>query len=45
MSLTKYEWWSVCRRVKPALTWSDYELMWDDFQARKAQGRLAGQVH
>lgn len=29
------EWWDVCRRVRPDITRAEYDLMWDDFQARK----------
>lgn len=33
----KIEWWDVARRLKPELTWDEYEAMWAENQARKAE--------
>ena len=24
----KVEWWDVCRKLKPKLTWEEYEVLW-----------------
>ena len=32
---SKEEWWDVCRKVKPELTWAQYEVLWSEFQQRK----------
>lgn len=30
------QWWlGVCKQVNPDLTWEEYELLWDAFQAEK----------
>lgn len=26
----KFEWWDVCRQVKPDLTWEEFEKLWDE---------------
>jgi len=31
----KVEWFDVCKRMKPGLTWEEYEPIWDAFQADK----------
>ena len=36
-SLTKDEWWTVCRRVAPDWTYEQFEQAWDEFQAEKAE--------
>lgn len=36
----KDEWREVCRRLRPDVTDIEYEAMWNDFQERKADGRL-----
>lgn len=30
-SLSKEEFWDVYRVFKPAATWAEYEVAWDDF--------------
>ena len=42
--LTKDEWFVVCRRVRPELTEEEFSRLWEDFQTKKAEGRL-GPVH
>lgn len=37
---TKLEWWDVCRKLKPALTWPEYERLWAEFQRDKRQRQL-----
>lgn len=32
-----YEWWDVCRILKPGITWEEFEVKWTEFQALKAQ--------
>ena len=32
---TKIEWWDVCRRLVPTLTWEEYEEIWQGFLACK----------
>lgn len=32
----KVEWYDVARRCKPGLTWEEYEAMWEEFCAAKA---------
>jgi hypothetical protein len=34
------EWFDICRKLCPALTQEDFDTMWDNFQRRKAEGRL-----
>jgi len=24
----KFEWWDVCKKVKPDLTWEEFEELW-----------------
>lgn len=36
-SLDKTEFFDVARRLKPGLTWAEYEVMWDEFQREKAE--------
>lgn len=38
--LDQDEWWDICRRAAPGLTREQFDEMWADFQARKADGRL-----
>lgn len=28
MILDKFEWWDVCRKVRPDLTWEEFERLW-----------------
>lgn len=36
----KDEWFMVARSLKPALTWEEFEEMWDDCQKLKAARAL-----
>ncbi len=36
----KVEWWDMCRRVKPHLTWEEYEELWDEFLEFKRWKKL-----
>jgi hypothetical protein len=36
--MDKTEWWDVCKKINPGLTESEYDSMWDEFQAKKAIG-------
>lgn len=38
--LDQLEWWDVCRRVKPHLTWEDFEELWEEFQELKRKKTL-----
>lgn len=33
----KEEWWDVCRRARPDITREQYDQMWNEFQAMKAE--------
>lgn len=34
---TKDEWFDLARQLKPGLTRQEYDAMWDEFQAAKAE--------
>lgn len=34
---TKEEWLEVCKIISPELTQEEYEALWQDFQAMKAE--------
>lgn len=36
----KYEWWDVCRSLRPDLTWQEFERMWDEFVVLKQRRTL-----
>ena len=31
MTFDKIEWYDICRKLRPGLTWDDYEVIWQDF--------------
>lgn len=33
----KVEWFDVCRKFKPSLTWEEYEVMWERAMATYAE--------
>lgn len=33
----KVEWFDLCRKMKPGLTEAEYDVMWERFQAAKAE--------
>lgn len=37
---TKDEWFSVCKRLSPGLTETEYNRMWEDFQMAKSKKEL-----
>lgn len=39
-TFTKEEWWDVARRVKPSITWEEFEEMWNEFIIKKEEGSL-----
>ncbi|MGB3749408.1 MAG: hypothetical protein WA961_14505 [Rhodanobacter sp.] len=42
---TKAEWFDVGRRLKPDLTWEEFETMWADHCAKKAERERARKLH
>lgn len=38
--LSKEEWWDVARRVKPSITWEEFEVLWNEFVIKKEEGSL-----
>jgi len=38
---TKEEWFDVCRRLRPHLTWGEFEAMWAEFVAAKVRRQLS----
>ena len=37
---TKIEWWDVCRKLRPTLSWEEYEKLWEEFQIYKRTKKL-----
>jgi hypothetical protein len=37
------EWWDVCRRLHPTMTWEQFEADWEEFQRLKNE-RLTRQA-
>lgn len=31
MMLSKFEMWDVARKLKPSITWEEFEKMWEGF--------------
>lgn len=38
--LSKDDWYEVCCRVKPHLTWAEFEELWNEFQDYKRWKKL-----
>jgi hypothetical protein len=36
-SFSKDEWFEICKRIVPDLTWEEYEPLWENFLHDKAQ--------
>jgi hypothetical protein len=32
-SMSKMDWWDVCRIVRPDVDWDEFERMWVEFEA------------
>lgn len=43
--MNKDEWRDVCRRVRPDLTDEDYEVLWSQHQADKAERQRMRELH